>query len=94
MPPTPRRNAVTPERLEDLTRFMDALHGRASWRSTASFAIAPAWRMRSTAFGRLTKEDRADALLRLAQAGRPIGVLADRDADPSVGCSVAAPERR
>jgi hypothetical protein len=57
------------------------------------FRYCAAWRMRSTAFSRLTKGDRANALQRLAQA-RPIGVLAYLDADPSVCARSAAPERR
>src|SRR5713226_3646075 len=50
------------------------------------------WRMRSTDFGRSTKEDRVAALERLVLDGKPIGVLAYLDGEPVGWCSVAPRE--
>jgi hypothetical protein len=50
------------------------------------------WRMPSAQFSRSTKEDRADALERLAHEGTPIGVLAYLDQEPVGWCSVAPRE--
>jgi GNAT superfamily N-acetyltransferase len=85
MPPTLRFNAVTPERLEDLTRFMEK-HGK------FRYCACMRWRMRSAEFSGSTKEDRADALLRLARDGQPIGVLAYLDGEPVGWCSIAPRE--
>jgi GNAT superfamily N-acetyltransferase len=85
MPPTLRFNAVTPERMEDLTRFMEK-HGK------FRYCACMRWRMRSAQFSGSTKEDRADALLRLAREGQPIGMLAYLDEEPVGWCSIAPRE--
>jgi GNAT superfamily N-acetyltransferase len=85
MSPTLCFNAVTPERLGDLTRFMEK-HGK------FRYCACMRWRMRSAQFSSATKEDRADALLRLAREGKPIGMLAYLDEEPVGWCSVAPRE--
>ena len=76
---------VTCERLSDLACF-SAQHGKFRYCSCMR------WRMRSTDFGRSTKEGRVAALERLVLDGKPIGVLAYLDGEPVGWCSVAPRE--
>jgi hypothetical protein len=50
------------------------------------------WRMRSTEFGRATKEDRVAALDHLVCTGTPVGILAYSGEEPVGWCSVAPRE--
>jgi hypothetical protein len=85
MPPAPLLtfHPVTPERLPGLARFL-ASHGK------FRYCACMRWRMRSAAFSRSTKEERAGAVERLVHEGTPIGVLAYLDQEPVGWCSVAA----
>src|SRR5712675_3143292 len=90
MPPAPARLAlafhpVTSERLPGLARFLEQ-HGK------FCYCACMRWRMRSSAFSRSTKQERADALERLVQVGTPVGVLAYLDQEPVGWCSVAPRE--
>jgi hypothetical protein len=87
MPPAPLLtfHPVTPERLPGLARFLGS-HGK------FRYCACMRWRMRSAAFSRSTKEERAGALQRLVHEGTPIGVLAYLDQEPVGWCSVAPRE--
>jgi hypothetical protein len=88
MPPAPLAltfHPVTPERLPGLARFLES-------QGKFRYCACMRWRMPSAQFSRSTKEDRADALERLAHEGTPIGVLAYLDQEPVGWCSVAPRE--
>jgi acetyltransferase (GNAT) family protein len=76
---------VTRDRLADLARFSER-HGKFRYCSCMR------WRMRSSQFGRSTKQSRVAALDQLVRAGMPIGVLAYLDGEPVGWCSVAPRE--
>lgn len=76
---------VTPERLPDLTRF-SCEHGKFRWCSCMR------WRMPSSEYKNLTKEDREAALEELVREGTPVGILGYSEGEPVAWCSVAPRE--
>ncbi len=78
-------HSVTPERLNDLSRFSES-HGKFRYCSCMR------WRMRSTDFQHSITEQRVAALDAAVQQNLPVGILAYANGDPVGWCSVAPRE--
>jgi hypothetical protein len=83
--PEIRYQAVTSGSLSDLTLF-SACHGKFGYCSCMR------WRMKSTEYGKSTKQTRAAKLKKWVNDGVPVGVLAYAMDEPVGWCSIAPRE--
>jgi GNAT superfamily N-acetyltransferase len=76
---------VSPERIDDLTRFSSA-------NGSFGYCSCMKWRLTSTGFKNSDKAARARMLTDLVEGGQPVGLLGYLDGEPVGWCSIAPRE--